>query len=115
MAIDEMAMRVFVGCRLPPRLTALDSGSGAVTGSMESVGDTDDLFFDATRQRLYVIGGEGFVDVLQRNGEMLERLARAPTRAGARTGLWVATASRLYVAVPARNGQSAEVRVFEAQ
>jgi hypothetical protein len=115
MALDDMATRVFIGCRLPPRLTALDSGSGAVTASMESVGDTDDLFFDATRQRLYVIGGEGFVDVLQRRGEMLERLARVATRAGARTGLWVATANKLYVAVPARDRQGAEVRVFQAQ
>ena len=115
MALDEMAMRVFIGCRLPPRLTALDSGTGEVRTSMDSVGDTDDLFSDAARQRLYVIGGEGFVDVLQRRGETIERVSRVATRAGARTGLWVATTSRLYVAVPARDRQGAEVRVFAAE
>src|SRR6187551_1925538 len=115
MALDEMAMRVFIGCRLPARLAALDSGSGDLKTSVDSVGDTDDLFFDAARQRLYVIGGEGFVDVLQRHGETIERVARVATRAGARTGLWVATTSSLYVAVPARDRQGAEVRVFEAE
>lgn len=115
MALDEMAKRVFIGCRLPPRLTALDSGTGEVRTSMDSVGDTDDLFSDAARQRLYVIGGEGFVDVLQRRGETIERVSRVATRAGARTGLWVATTSRLYVAVPARDRQGAEVRVFAAE
>ena len=115
MALDEMAKRVFIGCRLPPRLTALDSGTGEVRTSMDSVGDTDDLFSDAARQRLYVIGGEGFVDVLQRRGDTIERSARVATRAGARTGLWVATANKLYVAVPARDRQGAEVRVFEAE
>ena len=115
MALDEMAMRVFVGCRSPARLAALDSRSGDMATAVDIVGDTDDLFSDAMRQRIYVIGGEGFVDVLQRRGETIERVARVATRAGARTGLWVAAAQRLYVAVPARDRQGAEVRVFEAQ
>ena len=37
-----------------------------------------------------VIGGEGFVDVVERQGDELRRLDRIATRAGARTGLWVA-------------------------
>lgn len=115
MALDEMAMRVFIGCRSPARLAALDGRSGNVATFVEIVGDTDDLFADAMRQRIYVIGGEGFVDVLQRRGEAIERSARVATRAGARTGLWVAPESRLYVAVPARDRQGAEVRVFAAQ
>ena len=115
MALDEMAMRVVVGCRLPARLAALDSGSGEVKTSADTVGDTDDLFSDAARQRLYVIGGDGFVDVLQRRGETIERAARVATRAGARTGLWVATTNKLYVAVPARDRQGAEVRIFVAE
>jgi len=115
MALDEMTMRVFVGCRSPARLVMLDGRSGGVTTSADAVGDTDDLFFDAARQRVYVIGGEGFVDVFQRRGDALERAARVATRAGARTGSWVAATSTLYVAVPARDGQSAEVRVLEAR
>jgi hypothetical protein len=62
-----------------------------------------------------VIGGEGAVDVFVRDGNELRRAARVPTRDGARTGLWVGSQSRLYVAVPARGGKPAEVRVFLAQ
>ena len=115
MALDEMTSRVLIGCRMPARLVMLDARSGGMLTSVEIVGDTDDLFFDASRQRIYVIGGEGYVDVFQRSGDELDRTARVATRAGARTGLWVASVSKLYVAVPARDGQPAEVRVFEAE
>jgi hypothetical protein len=73
------------------------------------------LFYDAERKRVYVIGGEGFIDVLDRQGDSLHRVNRVPTRAGARTGLWVASLGRLYVAVPARGSEGAEVRVFAAR
>jgi hypothetical protein len=37
----------------------------AIKESRDIVGDTDDLFYDATRKRLYVTGGEGYLDVFQ--------------------------------------------------
>jgi hypothetical protein len=61
-----------------------------------------------------VIGGDGAVDVFARDGDRLQSVGRVNTRTGARTGLWVAAESRLYVAVPERGGQSAEIRVLEA-
>jgi hypothetical protein len=115
MALNDAAMRVLIGCRMPARLVMLDGGSGGMIASVDIVGDTDDLFFDAARQRIYVIGGEGFVDVLQQRLDAIERVARVATRAGARTGLWVSATNRLYVAVPARDTQGAEIRVFEAE
>jgi hypothetical protein len=51
---------------------------------------------------------------VQREGDALRRIAHLPTRDGARTGMWVAEQSRLYLAVPARRGQPAEIRVFAA-
>ena len=113
MALDEATSRLFVGCRRPATLATLNTTTGTLAGSTEIVGDTDDLFFDRALNRIYVIGGEGFVDVLDRKGDEMLRLARVPTRAGARTGLFVATARRLYVAVPARDGQPAEIRVMQ--
>ena len=114
MALDESTSRLFVGCRRPARLEAIDTRTGKVTAATEVVGDTDDLFYDTVRRRVYVIGGEGFVDVVERQGDELRRAHRIPTRSGARTGLWVASLNRLYVAVPARGGDGAEVRVFQA-
>jgi hypothetical protein len=115
MALDETSSRLFIGCRRPARLAMVDAGAGTFITSIDIVGDTDDLFYDDARQRLYVIGGEGLVDVLGRDGDRLERLGRVTTRGGARTGLWVASQSRLYVAVPERGGESAEIQVFQAE
>ena len=110
MALDEPTSRLFIGCRRPARLAMVDTASGNFVTSVDVVGDTDDLFYDDGRRRVYVIGGDGFVDVLRRDGDRLERIGRVTTRAGARTGLWVATQGRLYVAVPARSGEPAEIR-----
>ena len=115
MVIDESTGRLFIGCRSPASLSEVDTATGNVVATVPTVGDTDDLFYDEARRRLYVIGGDGFVDVVQRDGDTLRRIAQVPTRDGARTGLWVAEQSRLYVAVPARRNLPAEVRVFEVQ
>jgi DNA-binding beta-propeller fold protein YncE len=115
MALDTEAQRLFVGCRRPASVAIFDPSSGRSVGSVATVGDTDDLFYDPERGRLYVIGGDGAVDVFVRQADMLRRAARIPTREGARTGLWVGSQSRLYVAVPARAGKPAEIRVFLAQ
>jgi DNA-binding beta-propeller fold protein YncE len=114
MALDEPLSRLFIGCRRPTRLAMIDTQSGVFKTSTEIVGDTDDLFYDEARHRVYVIGGDGFVDVFDRESDRLQRTGRVSTRAGARTGLFVASQSRLYVAVPERGGESAEIRVFEA-
>jgi DNA-binding beta-propeller fold protein YncE len=115
MALDERTARLFIGCRRPARLVMVNTKSGSVVASIDIVGDTDDLFWDDARQHVYVIGGDGFVDVLSRDGDRLQRVGRVSTRGGARTGLWVASQSRLYVAVPARGAAPAEIRVFEAE
>jgi hypothetical protein len=115
MALDESGRRLFVGCRRPAIVTTFDLERGAPLATTPAVGDTDDLFYDAERNRLYVIGGQGAVDVFARDRDQLRSLARIPTRDGARTGRWVPTQRRLYVAAPARGGQSAEIRIFEAE
>lgn len=115
MTLDETTTRVLIGCRVPARVVALDGRSGAMMASADVVADTDDMFFDAARKRIYVIGGEGYVDVLRPTSDAFDRVARIATRAGARTGLWVASINQLYVAVPARDGKAAEIRVFAAE
>jgi len=113
MALDERDGRLFVGCRLPARLVILDTNSGQVVAKLPSVGDSDDVFYDADRRSLYVIGGEGAVDIFrQRDPEHYERLARIPTASGARTGLFVPAWGRLYVAVPHRGTSTAKLLVY---
>jgi hypothetical protein len=113
MGLDERTSRLFIGCRRPAALALIDTRTGAFVTTTPAVGDTDDLFYDDVRRRVYVIGGDGLVDVFARDGDHLERLGQASTRGGARTGLWVSSQSRLYVAVPSRGSERAEIRVFE--
>jgi DNA-binding beta-propeller fold protein YncE len=114
MALDEAGHRMFIGCRRPAKVLVYDMTTGKQAGSFDIVGDTDDMFFDAQRKRLYVAGGEGFIDVLDaRESSTLTRLARINTAAGARTALFAPDQGRLYLAVPHRGTQKAEIRVYE--
>jgi len=113
LAFDESGHRVFVGCRHPAKVIVYDSSGGKEVASFDIVGDTDDIFFDKVRERLYVSGGEGFVDVFDtRPDRHFSRIARVSTAPGARTSLYVQALDGLLVAVPRRDGQKAEVRVY---
>jgi DNA-binding beta-propeller fold protein YncE len=116
MALDEANHRVFIGCRRPAKVLTYDTNTGKESGSFDIVGDTDDLFYDAVRNRLYVSGGEGYLDVLQeQDANHFARLAHIATAAGARTSLFVPEQARLYLAVPHRGNQKAEIRIYEAR
>ena len=115
MALDETHRRVFIGCRRPAKMLVLDMQSGAEVAAVDCVGDTDDLFYDAKAKRIYVIGGAGAVDVIEQvDADHYRALATVKTAAGARTGYFAAGLRKLFVAVPHRGGQEAEVRVYEA-
>ncbi|HLO18336.1 MAG TPA: hypothetical protein VK206_26120 [Anaerolineales bacterium] len=114
MALDESQHRLFVGFRLPAKLTIYDTETGKSIASLDSVGDVDDIFYDATHKLIFVIGGEGYIDIFsQQDMDQYELLTRIPTATGARTGLWVPELNRLYVAVPHQGRQEAEIQVYE--
>jgi DNA-binding beta-propeller fold protein YncE len=116
MALDEPNHRLFVGCRRPAKVLIYDTSTGKESGSFDIVGDTDDLFYDASRKRLYVTGGEGFLDVFQdQDANRFARIAHVATAAGARTSLFVPEQARLYLAVPHRGNQKAEIRIYETR
>src|SRR5262245_56458115 len=96
MALDEADHSVIVGCRRPAKALVYDTTTGKESTSFDIVGDTDDLFYDAAHRRLYVSGGEGYIDVFQnQDGNRFTRIARVGTAAGARTSLFVADQNRL--------------------
>jgi DNA-binding beta-propeller fold protein YncE len=116
MALDEAHHRLLVGCRAPARLLAINTETGKQTASVEIVGDTDDLFYDAAKRRVYVIGGQGFVDVLeQKDADHYERIGHYATVPGARTGLFVPEWGKLFVAAPHRGEHRAEVLVYDVK
>ena len=115
MALDETDHRLFVGFRKPAKLAVYDTESGGLVAAIDCAGDLDDVFYDADRKRIYLSGGEGFLEVVaQRDGDHYEQVARLPTAPGARTSLWVPALRRLYVAVPHRGAQRSEIQVYAA-
>ena len=113
MALDDLDKRLFAGCRVPARLVVLDTSSGRIVGTLPTVGDTDDVFYDTVRRQLYVIGGEGAVEIFrQRDPDHYESVGRTNTVVGARTGFFLPNSNRLYVAAPHRGSQAAKVLVY---
>jgi hypothetical protein len=114
MAFDEPGRRLYVGCRAPAKILVYDTESGKPVADFSTVGDTDDLFYEQRTRRLFVCGGEGFVAVHQKEqNDHFSQLAKIPTAPGARTALFVPAMDRLFVAVPKRGSQSAELREYE--
>jgi DNA-binding beta-propeller fold protein YncE len=116
MDLDEANQRLFIGSRRPAKLAVFDTKSGQQITSVDGGVDTDDLFYDSLRKRLYMSGGDGFVRVYeQRDADHYQPIAKVPTGVGARISLFVPSLNRLYVAVPRLGRQSAQVLVFEVQ
>ena len=114
MAFDPVSNRVVVATRKPPWLVEYDAATGRVVSQTSCVGDADDLFCDVKTRRIYVIGGEGFIDVFQRleNAHEPVRLAGVPTAFRARTGLHIPELSLLVIAVPHTTNGPAALLLF---
>jgi DNA-binding beta-propeller fold protein YncE len=116
MAIDEANHRLFVGCRLPSKLVVFDTESGKIVAKIDICGDPDEVFYDSKRRRIYTICGAGKIDVIeQTDATTYASLAKIDTANGARTGLLVPDRDTLFVAVPHRGSQQAEVREYEIE
>jgi DNA-binding beta-propeller fold protein YncE len=113
LALDESNQRVFVGCRQPARLVVLDAKSGQAVAHCDLAGDVDNLFYDAKRKQVYAACGEGFFEVIdQTDADHYQPQPRLPTVKGARTSLFAADESVIFLAVPKHGGKPAEVRVY---
>jgi len=113
MALDETEHRVFIGCRDPSRLLVYDTEAGREVERLAVDGDPDDVFLDTARKKVYVSCGAGYLDVFKRvPPDSCSLAARVPTAPGARTCLYVPELDRLYLAVPHRGAQRAEIRVY---
>src|SRR6516225_3806259 len=67
MALNEDDHRLFVITRRPPLLVVLDTDSGKEVARIPVAGSCDDVYFDSERKRIYALGGEGFISVIQQN------------------------------------------------
>jgi DNA-binding beta-propeller fold protein YncE len=113
MALDEVNHSLFIGCRMPSKLVVLNTESGDVVAKIDISGDPDDVFYDSKRHRIYAICGAGKLDIIeQTDANNYKALTKIDTAEGARTGLFVPERDTLFVAVPHRGSQQAEIRAY---
>lgn len=113
MALDEADHRLFVVSRVPARLVVIDTATGKVVQKLAAVGDCDDIFWDASRKRIYATGGDGAISIFeQQDADHYKEISRMPTVKGARTSFFSPDLGRLYVAVRRQGSASAEIQVF---
>jgi DNA-binding beta-propeller fold protein YncE len=108
MALDEDNHRLFVVTRRPPFVMVLDTDTGKEVARVPVGGSCDDVYYDAERKRIYALGGEGFISVVQQNDPDHYTLsANIPSAVGVRTGIFFGTS--LYVGVPASGLEPAQI------
>ncbi len=114
MALNAASGRLYLACRKPPLLVSYDTHTGRMLSQTPCVRDADDMFYDAKLKRIYIIGGEGYVDVFQvpGTGGELTRLARVPTAPRARTGLFIPDLQTVVVACPHTTNGPAALLLF---
>jgi len=113
LAYDVQDHVLFVACRTPAVLLALDASTGKELTRVSTGEGADDLFYDQAARRIYVIAGAGEVDVFQADApSTLHLLGKVPTAPGAKTALFVPKQSLLYVGIPGAGGEPAEIRIY---
>ena len=121
MALDEPDHRLFIVTRTPPRLVVYDTTSGQVVATQPCVADVDDLYYDSNHKRVYIPGGQGFLDVFhQKDADHYDRLARITTVIGARTAGYTPRIGkkgqdRLFLAIPYTPGKDAAIWAYTVQ
>ena len=97
-------------------MVVFDTASGKPVANIDISGDTDDLFYDPARKRIYVSSGDGSIEVIdQRDADHYQARRRIPTVAGARTSAFSVALNVLCLGVPRRGSEAAEIRVFQEQ
>jgi DNA-binding beta-propeller fold protein YncE len=116
MALDEEDHRLFIVCRLPARLVVMDTNTGKVIEKLPVIGDSDDVFYDKARKRVYATGGEGGISVYQQQDpDHYKQIANLPTVKGARTSFFSPDLSKMFVAVRRQGSEPAAIRIYSAQ
>lgn len=116
MALNEEDHRLFTVTRKTPMLVVLDTQTGNEIARLRAAGECDDVYFDTARKRIYVIGGEGIISVIQqKDPDHYELVANVPSGIGIRTGFFYSKRDRLYVGVPAKGNEPAQVWTYEAE
>src|SRR5262245_54256706 len=98
------------GAHMPMRITVTGWSTGSLPGCRSWVTWMTSPTMPPSQRRIYAAGGEGAISVVEQvDPDHYRPIDRIPTAQGARTALFVPELSRLYVAVPPRGSQAAEI------
>jgi DNA-binding beta-propeller fold protein YncE len=130
MAFDEAHHRIFVMCRASATMIAVDSDSGkqVVSLPLTPSASSDDMFYDASKGRIYVLArmlqkdnprapGPGIIEVFQqKDADHYEKIETVQSGFAAQTGLFVPEWNKLFVATRAQpGGAGSEILVYETK
>jgi len=110
-AFDEAHRRLFVVTRMPGKILVLNADTGAEIARFSGPGRVDQAEWDGKHQRAYVMGGEGWISVIEeKDPDHFVELPHLMTAQGAKTGLVVPERNEMFVAVsPGENKTMAQV------
>jgi DNA-binding beta-propeller fold protein YncE len=116
-AFDPAQHRLYVVCRDPGMVVAMDSDTGAVVGTLEAPLRSDEVQYDAGAHRLYVPGGEGYMGIYDTSDpDHLKLAEKVKTEPGAKTGVLIPSIHRLFLAVsPGDTKAMAKVLAYETK
>ncbi len=114
MTVDSERKRVLVAFRRPTRFVAFEDESGRIAVEAETCGDVDDLFYDSSRRRVYIVCGSGAVEVRDASSDKYSRIMQTHTVTGARTGLFVPELNSLFVGVRGHWGEQPAIWSYRA-
>ncbi len=64
-------------------MVVLNTETGAEVARLRAAGECDDVYFDASRKRIYVIGGEGSMSIFRQNDpDHYSEVAHVPSGIG---------------------------------
>lgn len=113
MAIDEEHDVIFIGCRRPAKVVAINVKSGQVIAEADLISDVDDVYFDSRTNKVYASGGGGAINIFSYSAGKLQLIANIPTRSGARTSLLIPALNEFVLAERSNGGKAAQLSVFE--
>jgi hypothetical protein len=115
LAYDQADDVMLIGCREPARIIALDGRQGSELSILSASAGADDLFFDRTTHRAYLISGEGAIDTVQLlAGGILKPVTVTRTVSGAKTGLLDPASGLLSIGIPGTTA-SAAIRIYQTK
>jgi DNA-binding beta-propeller fold protein YncE len=115
--LDEQKHRLYVGCRKPGMVVVMNTDKGVVTNSAPSPLRSDQLLWDASSNRLYSPGGEGFMSIYDTTiPDQLKTVGKVTTAAGAKTGILLPDIKKVVLAAsPGESKAMAKVLTYSIQ